>query len=175
MLNNSDSDSDNNNNDNNNDNDDTNMNEQKNNQNNVNQINDEENNKIKEAFALFDQNDDGILTKDELIILLRSLGKYITENDVTNLIRNVNTIDINNFMIILNKIAPKDTRQNLQEAFEIFDSENNGYINVPEFRHILTNLGEKLTNDEIDNIIIQLDINNEGKIYKEIFLTTLLQ
>ena len=166
MLNNSNSNSDNN---------DIDMNEQKNNQNNVDQINDEEKNKIKEAFALFDQNDDGILTKDELITLLRSLGKYITENDVDNLIRNINTIDINNFMIILNKIAPKDTQQNLQEAFEIFDSENNGYINVPEFRHILTNLGEKLTNDEIDNIIIQLDINNEGKIYKEIFLTTLLQ
>ena len=168
MLNNSNSNSNSNNND-------IDMNEQKNNQNNVNQINDEEKNKIKEAFALFDQNDDGILTKDELIILLRSLGKYVTENDVDNLIRDVNTIDINNFMIILNKIAPKDTQQNLQEAFEIFDSENNGYINVPEFRHILTNLGEKLTNDEIDNIIIQLDINNEGKIYKEIFLTTLLQ
>ena len=166
MLNNSNSNSDNN---------DIDMNEQKNNQNNVDQINDEEKNKIKEAFALFDQNDDGILTKDELITLLRSLGKYVTENDVDNLIRNVNTIDISNFMIILNKIAPKDTQQNLQEAFEIFDSENNGYINVPEFRHILTNLGEKLTNDEIDNIIIQLDINNEGKIYKEIFLTTLLQ
>jgi Ca2+-binding EF-hand superfamily protein len=157
------------------DNNDIDMNDQKNNQNNVDQINDEEKNKIKEAFALFDQNDDGILTKDELITLLRSLGKYVTENDVDNLIRNVNTIDIANFMIILNKIAPKDTQQNLQEAFEIFDSENNGYINVPEFRHILTNLGEKLTNDEIDNIIIQLDINNEGKIYKEIFLTTLLQ
>jgi len=166
MLNNSNSNSNNN---------DIDMNEQKNNQNNVNQINDEEKNKIKEAFALFDQNDDGILTKDELITLLRSIGKYVTENDVDNLIRNVNTIDIDNFMIILNKIAPKDTQQNLQEAFEIFDSENNGYINVPEFRHILTNLGEKLTNDEIDNIITQLDINNEGKIYKEIFLTTLLQ
>ena len=72
------------------------MNEQKNN---VDQINEEEKNKIKEAFALFDQNDDGILTKDELITLLRSLGKYITENDVDNLIRNINTIDINNFMI----------------------------------------------------------------------------
>ena len=154
------------------DNNDIDMNDQKNN---VDQINDEEKKKIKEAFALFDQNDDGILTKDELITLLRSLGKYVTENDVDNLIRNVNTIDISNFMIILNKIAPKDTQQNLQEAFEILDSENNGYINVPEFRHILTNLGEKLTNDEIDNIIIQLDINDEGKIYKEIFLTTLLQ
>lgn len=169
MLNNSNSNS---NSDSDSNNNDIDMNEQKNNQNN---IKEEDNNKIKEAFALFDQNDDGILTKDELIILLRSLGKYVTENDVDNLIRDVNTIDINNFMIILNKIAPKDTQQNLQEAFEIFDSENNGYINVPEFRHILTNLGEKLTNDEIDNIIIQLDINDEGKIYKEIFLTTLLQ
>lgn len=156
----------------NNNNVDVDMNEQKNN---IDQINEEEKFKIKEAFALFDQNDDGILTKDELITLLRALGKYVTENNVNNLIQNINTIDIHNFMIILNKIAPKDTKQNLQEAFEIFDTENNGYINVPEFRHILTNLGEKLTNDEVDNIIMQLDINNEGKIYKEIFLTTLLK
>ena len=133
--------------------------------------------KIKEAFALFDQNDDGILDKDELITLLRSLGKYVTENDVDNLIRNTNSdiININKFMLILNTIAPKNTEKDLQEAFQLFDSNNDGYILVSEFRHILTNLGEKLSNDEIDDIINQLDINNVGKIFKNIFLNTLLQ
>lgn len=133
--------------------------------------------KIKEAFLLFDQNDDGILDKDELITLLRALGKYVTENDVDNLIRdtNSNIIDINKFILILNTIAPKNTEKDLREAFELFDSDNNGYILVSEFKHILTNLGEKLSSDVIDDIINQLDINNEGKIYKTIFLTTLLQ
>ena len=38
----------------------------------------------------------------------------------------------------------------------------------------MTNLGEKLNTNEIENIIKDLDPQNEGKIYKNIFIETLL-
>ena len=38
-------------------------------------------------------------------------------------------------------------------AFNIFDKDGNGLISAPELRHVMTNLGETLTNEEVDEMI----------------------
>ena len=148
------------------------------NNNNNNNDNDNDNEEIKNTFALFDQDNDNKITKQELSTLLRALGKNITDNEINSLIVESNLADelinFDSFITILNKITPKDTEAELLEAYELFDTENNGYINISEFRHIMTNLGEKLSIDEIDNIIKELDPTNQGKIMKDNFINVLL-
>ncbi len=143
-----------------------------------NNIDQESLNQIKETFSLFDQNNDNYITKQELTTLLRALGKNLTDLDINNLITENNiqndSINFEQFLVILNKITPRNTENDLLNAYELFDPENNGFIKVTEFKHIMTNLGEKLTTNEIENIIQELDTNNEGKIYKNIFIDTLL-
>lgn len=145
---------------------------------NSNSMDQESLNQIKESFLLFDQNNDGYITKQELATLLRALGKNLTDLEINNLITNNeiqnNSIDFDTFIIIINQIIPKDTQNDLLNAYELFDPENNGFIKVNEFKHIMTNLGEKLNTNEIENIIKDLDPQNEGKIYKNIFIETLL-
>ena len=151
-------------------------NNQNNNENN--NENEDHNEEIKNTFTLFDQDNDNKITKQELSILLRALGKNITDNEINSLIVESNLVDelinFDSFITILNKITPKDTEAELLEAYELFDTENNGYINISEFRHIMTNLGEKLSVDEIDNIIKELDPTNQGKIMKDNFINILL-
>lgn len=145
---------------------------------NSNSMDEESLNKIKESFLLFDQDNDGYITKQELSTLLRALGKNLTDLEINNLITQHeienNSIDFDKFIIITNQITPKDTQNDLLNAYELFDPENNGFIKVNEFKHIMTNLGEKLNTNEIENIIKDLDPQNEGKIYKNIFIETLL-
>lgn len=145
---------------------------------NSNSMDEESLNQIKETFLLFDQDNDGYITKQELSTLLRALGKNLTDLEINNLITQYeienNSIDFDKFIIIINQITPKDTQNDLLNAYELFDPENNGFIKVNEFKHIMTNLGEKLNTNEIENIIKDLDPQNEGKIYKNIFIETLL-
>jgi calmodulin len=145
---------------------------------NSNSMDEESLNQIKETFLLFDQDNDGYITKQELSTLLRALGKNLTDLEINNLITQHeienNSIDFDKFIIIINQITPKDTQNDLLNAYELFDPENNGFIKVNEFKHIMTNLGEKLNTNEIENIIKDLDPQNEGKIYKNIFIETLL-
>ena len=42
----------------------------------------------------------------------------------------------------------RDTTDELVEAFKIFDKDGNGYISIPELRHIYCNMGEKFTDEE---------------------------
>jgi calmodulin len=43
-----------------------------------------------------------------------------------------------------------DTEEELIEAFKVFDRDGNGLISAAELRHVMTNLGEKLTDEEVD-------------------------
>lgn len=43
----------------------------------------------------------------------------------------------------------------------------NGYINATELRHIMTTLGERLTNDEVEEMIKEADVDGDGTINYE--------
>ena len=50
------------------------------------------------------------------------------------------------------------------QAFRMFDKDGDGFIDANELRHLLTNLGEKLTETEVDEMIREVDIDGDGKV-----------
>ena len=58
----------------------------------------------------------------------------------------------------------KDSEDELKEAFKVFDKDGNGFISAAELRHVMTNLGEKLTDEEIDEMIKEADIDDDGQV-----------
>lgn len=38
-------------------------------------------------------------------------------------------------------------------GFQVFDKEGNGYIGAGELRYVLTQLGEKMTDEEVDELL----------------------
>ena len=57
-----------------------------------------------------------------------------------------------------------ESPEDIREAFRIFDKDGNGLINAADLRHILTHLGEKLTQEEVDEMIREADITGEGQV-----------
>ena len=57
-----------------------------------------------------------------------------------------------------------DVENDIREAFKVFDKENKGYITASELRHIMTNLGEKLSDDEADEMLMEADRDGDGQI-----------
>ncbi|TSN57777.1 Potassium channel subfamily K member 13 [Bagarius yarrelli] len=47
------------------------------------------------------------------------------------------------------------------------DMDGNGYISAAELRHVMTNLGEKLTDEEVDEMIREADIDGDGQVNYE--------
>ena len=65
------------------------------------------------------------------------------------------------------KMKDTNTEKEILEAFKVFDSDGNGFISAAELRHVMTNLGERLTDEEADEMIREADIDGDGQINYE--------
>ena len=55
----------------------------------------------------------------------------------------------------------------MKAAFRVFDKDGNGQISVPELRHVMTSLGEDLTDEELDEMIREADYDGDGYVSYE--------
>ena len=46
----------------------------------------------------------------------------------------------------------------------VFDKNNDGFITADELQHVMTNLGEKLSEEEIADMIKEADLDGDGKV-----------
>ena len=58
--------------------------------------------------------------------------------------------------------SKRDGEDEVREAFRVFDREGHGFISMAEMRHVMTNLGERLTDQEVDELIRGVDIDRDG-------------
>ena len=58
----------------------------------------------------------------------------------------------------------------IREVFHHFDEDDNGYISGEELRHIMTSLGERMTDEEVKELIQETDTDGDGRISYEEFV-----
>lgn len=49
----------------------------------------------------------------------------------------------------------------------VFDKNKDGLISSKELRHVMTNLGEKLSEEEVDDMIKEADLDGDGMVNYE--------
>ncbi|XP_014278464.1 calmodulin [Halyomorpha halys] len=134
---------------------------------------------FKEAFMLFDKDEDGAITMAELGVVMRSLGQRPTETELRDMVSNVDqdgngSIEFNEFLQMMSKkMKGAEGEDELKEAFRVFDKNNDGLISNSELRHVMTNLGEKLSDEEVDDMIKEADLDGDGMVNYAEFVTIL--
>nr|XP_037868305.1 calmodulin isoform X1 [Bombyx mori] len=134
---------------------------------------------FKEAFMLFDKDEDGTITMAELGVVMRSLGQRPSETELRDMVKEVDqdgngTIEFNEFLQMMSKkMRGADGEDELREAFRVFDKNNDGLISSVELRHVMTNLGERLSEEEVDDMIREADLDGDGMVNYDEFVTIL--
>ena len=94
------------------------------------------------------------------------------------------TIEFPEFLTIMSRKTTdmdkeKDTDRKIREkeiweTFPVFDKDGNGFISAAEMSQVVaSSLGEKLTEEEVDKMIEEANIDEDGKVNYEEFVTTM--
>jgi len=135
---------------------------------------------FKKAFSLFDKDGDGKITVLELGRVMDSLGQSLAVTEVQQMINEFDddgngVIDFTEFLRFMDrKMNDIDIEEAIREAFKVFDDEGAGYVSNAKLRRVMKTYGNTMNDKEVDEMIKEADIDNNGKIRYEEFTRLLL-
>ena len=133
----------------------------------------EQENKLNEAFFLIDKDNDKLISINEVGLLLRALGIFISENDIEKLKSDLEPqVSYEKFKKIYKKRLKMNlSSSDLYDAFRYFDNNQVGKINLNLLKHGLMTLGEPLSAEEMKILEEELNLDENGDIdYEELSL-----
>ncbi|XP_015521772.1 myosin-2 essential light chain isoform X1 [Neodiprion pinetum] len=134
---------------------------------------------FQEAFQLFDSRGDGKIHIAQIGDALRALGQNPTESDVKKFTHQHKPDERISFEVFLpiyqaiSKSRTSDTADDFIEGLRHFDKDGNGYISSAELRHLLTTLGEKLSDEEVETLLAGHE-DSQGNINYEDFVRQIM-
>ena len=130
---------------------------------------------IKEAFDLFDSDETGAISIKELTAAMRSLG-FETKNAVVyKMIEDMDEdgsgeIEFEEFLDMMTaRISDKNTREDIERVFKLFDSNRNGQITLDDMQRVAKELGEDISDEELQEIINRADLDGDQELGFEDF------
>ncbi|KAJ1033667.1 hypothetical protein NDA13_001652 [Ustilago tritici] len=143
-------------------------------------LTDEQRQEIKEAFELFDTDKDGAIDYHELKVAMRALGFDLKKAEVLKLLRdhdktNSGLLEWEDFNHIMSeKIASRDPMEEIRKAFALFDDDATGKISLRNLKRVAKELGETLDDDELQAMIDEFDLDQDGEINENEFIQIMM-
>uniref|UniRef100_A0AC35TI14 EF-hand domain-containing protein n=1 Tax=Rhabditophanes sp. KR3021 TaxID=114890 RepID=A0AC35TI14_9BILA len=138
------------------------------------------NHDVRDTFLSYDSLGDDKIYVNQIGEVLRSLNLNPTESEIKkyaayyeNLDKRISFEDFTYCYKEAKKNFKPTSMEEIVEGLSHFDKEGNGTINVAELRHILTTLGEKLKEDEVDKLM-EGYADAQGNIYISKFVQDIL-
>ena len=137
----------------------------------------EEIEEIREAFILFDTDGSGMIDSKELKSAMQSLGFEAKIQTIYQMLGDIDKdgnggIDFDEFLDMMTaKMNDKDSREDIQKVFNLFDEDQSGKINIRNLKRVAKELGETMSDAELLEKIEQADVDQDGEISQEEFFS----
>ena len=130
---------------------------------------------IREAFDLFDTDGAGTIDCKEIKVAMRALGFQPKKDEIKLLLASIDkqntTMDFNEFLQIMSvKMSERDSKEEILKAFKLFDDDETGKISFKNLKRVAKELGENLTDEELQEMIDEADRDGDGEISHEEFV-----
>ncbi|KAG6542003.1 hypothetical protein Mapa_016640 [Marchantia paleacea] len=134
---------------------------------------------IKKVFDFFDENKDGLISKEDLRQFMSKLGFKSTDEEISSMVSSVDingdgSVDFDEFASLYQTMTSEDSSQglhhceeeDLKEAFNVFDTNDDGFISPTELQAVLMNLGmnEGTSLSNCEKMIQNVDADGNGQV-----------
>ncbi|KAL1238730.1 Myosin regulatory light chain [Trichinella spiralis] len=109
---------------------------------------------FKEAFNMIDQNRNGFIDKADLLDMYASLGKEVGDEFIDEMINEApGAINFTMFLTMFGeKMTGTDPEDVIRNAFQCFDEEGTGSISEHDLRTLLTTMGDRYTDEQVEEL-----------------------
>lgn len=140
------------------------------------ELTEEQRQEIREAFDLFDTDGSGTIDAKELKVAMRALGFEPKKEEIRKMIADIDkngsgTVDFSEFLEMMTiKMGERDSRGEMLKAFRLFDDDETGKISFKNLKRVSMELGEKMTDEELQEMIDEADRDGDGEVNQDEFL-----
>jgi len=141
-----------------------------------------------DAFAIFDMDNDGVISAGELKTMMSRIGNALSDAEVRDIMTETGEIGpgitYSQFQrLMCTKIGKRadvalEPEAVCRHAFQLFDTDGDGMISQAEMRVALSGFGITLTEKEVERVIAEATLTSTGdrrKVSYEIFKKVMMQ
>ena len=126
---------------------------------------------FREAFSLFDHDENGSISANELGQVLSALGQTPSPNELHDMINEVDvdgngTVEFAEFVILMtNKVKEMTKEEEITEAFNVLDKEKDDHLSAKELKYFMRKVAHiKLSSEEAEAMIEFADGDEDGLV-----------
>ncbi|NWW68971.1 CETN1 protein, partial [Ifrita kowaldi] len=134
----------------------------------------EQQREIREAFELFDTG--GSIDVKGLKVAMRALGFEPKKEEIKKMISDIGKegtgkISFHGLLAVMTqRMAEKDSKEEILKAFKLFHDDETGKISFRNLKRVARELGENLTDKELQEMIDEADRDGDGEASEQEFL-----
>lgn len=122
----------------------------------------------RDAFKLFDKNEDGVIDFNEFQEVTKSIGMESKPESIKLIIDTIgsdNKVSFNQFLdVMTGRMKNMDTKKDVLKAFQVFDEKKDGTVRAGQLKHLLRTFYSVMTVAECDALINEANPDAEGNI-----------
>jgi Ca2+-binding EF-hand superfamily protein len=128
---------------------------------------------LKKGFEGFDKEGGGTITQTTMQMILKSMGVKVDKEEMDGYAAEMDEeaagkFTFEQFCQVAAKFMVEDDveqmKEELKEAFRIYDKEGQGFITTDVLKEILREIDTTLTEEDLDNIVEEVDEDASGTL-----------
>ena len=134
----------------------------------------------KKVFESYSKGQEGNVNKQELANIFKAINIDASDEEIKEIIKKMDLedkkeINYDEFLTIINQREKDvDEEEEVLKAFKVFDKEGNGLININELKNIMLSMGNNWSENEINEMFAEADIDMDGYLNYEDFVRTMM-